>query len=91
MRVVWSMAVGTGYGACSTSRGRCFLFDREGDQARLRCLESETGKLLWTYRYPTDYEDTYGFDNGPRTTPVVDEQRVYVFGAEGKLHCVSVV
>ena len=32
----------------------------------------------------------YGYNNGPRCCPVVDEDRVYIFGAEGVLHCVSV-
>ena len=36
-------------------------------------------------------EDLYGYDNGPRCYPVVDDDRVYIFGAEGKLHCLNVV
>ena len=30
----------------------------------------------------------YGYNNGPRCCPVVDDDRVYIFGAEGMLHCV---
>ena len=86
----WQVDVNGGYGACSTSRGRLFFFDRVEDQARLRCLNAETGKSLWEYKYDTDYEDAYGFDNGPRSSPVVDGDRVYVFGVEGELHCVGV-
>jgi len=90
-KIVWQQRVGTGYGMPSISRGRLFQFARFGDQARLECLRSETGEPLWKFEYPTDYEDLYGYDNGPRTSPVIDEDRVYVFGAEGMLHCLSVV
>jgi outer membrane protein assembly factor BamB len=75
----------------SISRGRLFLFDRHGNQARLSCLNSETGDFLWNFEYPTDYEDYYGYNNGPRCCPVVDEDRVYIHGAEGVLHCLRVL
>ena len=53
------------------------------------CLRSETGELLWQFEYPTDYEDLYGYDNGPRSSPVVDGDRVYILGVEGMLHCLN--
>ncbi|MBI2823434.1 MAG: PQQ-like beta-propeller repeat protein [Planctomycetia bacterium] len=88
LRVVWHERAGTGYGMPVISRGRLFQFSRFADKARLTCQKSETGELLWTFEYPTDYEDLYNYDNGPRCCPVVDDDRVYTFGAEGMLHCV---
>jgi outer membrane protein assembly factor BamB len=88
LRVVWQRRVGTGYGAPSVSKGRLYLFDRHGDQARLACLNRETGREYWTFEYPTKYEDYYGYNNGPRCCPVMDGDRVYLHGAEGMLHCV---
>ena len=89
-KIVWSVALGESYGICSVSRGRCFQFDRGDDKARLRCFGSETGKLIWSYDYATDYIDSYGYNAGPRCSPVVDGDRVYIYGAAGKLHCVRV-
>jgi outer membrane protein assembly factor BamB len=88
-QVVWQVSLGTGYSSPVTSEGRLFQFDRQAGRARLRAFESETGKPLWQFDYPSDYVDTYGYDNGPRASPLVDEQRVYTFGAEGMLHCVD--
>lgn len=85
--VLWSIKVGEGYALPTTSRGRLFLFDRIGNKARLRTLKSETGEPLWTFDYPTNYEDTYGYSGGPRCYPVVDGPRVYILGPEGMLHC----
>lgn len=88
--VVWGKEIGTSYGAPSVSQGRLFMFDRHDGLARLTCMKSETGDELWRFEYPTDYEDLYGYNNGPRTCPVVDGNRVYILGPEGMLHCVAV-
>ncbi len=88
LQVIWQKPIGVGYGMPAISQGRLFQFDRHGDQARLSCLTSETGEFLWNFEYPTDYHDYYGFNNGPRSCPVVDGDRVYIYGAEGMLHCV---
>ena len=89
LKRVWSKPLGTGYAPPTVSRGRLFLFDRFGDQARLYALNAETGEPLWKYEYDTDYEDLYGYNNGPRCSPIVDGNRVYVHGVEGMLTCVS--
>lgn len=89
-KVVWVAPMGEGYSTVSTSRGRVFLFDRVRTSVRLRCCHSETGREIWKYEYASDYEDSYGYSNGPRCYPVVDKDRVYIFGAEGMLHCLSV-
>jgi outer membrane protein assembly factor BamB len=90
-RVVWQRPLGTSYGAPTISRGRLFQFCRYGNQARLTAMRSETGEELWKFEYPSAYEDLYGYNNGPRCSPVVDDDRVYILGAEGMLHCLRVV
>jgi outer membrane protein assembly factor BamB len=80
-----------GYAMPSISKGRLYLFDRHGQQARLSCLDSRTGKFHWKFDYPTHYRDYYGYNNGPRCCPVVDGDRVYIYGPEGILHCIQAV
>jgi outer membrane protein assembly factor BamB len=89
LRIVWQKKVGMGYGMPAISRGHLFQFDRYERQARLSCLKSDTREFLWKFEYPSDFRDRYGYDNGPRCCPVVDDDRVYIHGAEGMLHCVS--
>ncbi|MDB4534456.1 PQQ-like beta-propeller repeat protein [Vicingaceae bacterium] len=90
LRVVWSRAAKSGYAGGSVSRGRYFHFEFTEDRATLYCLNAETGESLWSYGYDSFYRDKYGYDNGPRCTPVVDGHRVYIYGAEGQLHCINV-
>lgn len=85
--ILWHLEVGEGYSAPSVAAGRLFQFDRVGGEARLRALNAETGVELWRSTYPTDYRDYYGYSNGPRASPVVDDDRVYTFGVEGRLRC----
>jgi len=91
LKVVWEVPMGLGYAPPVTSRGRLFHFDRFGDDCRLSCRNAETGKLLWKYEFPTVYEDLYGYSPGPRACPVVDDDRVYIYGPDGMLVCVKVV
>jgi outer membrane protein assembly factor BamB len=104
LKIVWHRKLGTGYGAPSIADGKLYLFDREVEQieidgkvrlhetknARLTCLDPRTGREHWKFWYPTTYKDSYGYNNGPRCCPVVDGDRVYIYGVEGMLHCLSV-
>jgi outer membrane protein assembly factor BamB len=89
LRIVWQHKLDGGYAGPSISLGRLFLFDRVGDIARLYCLRSETGDALWSFDYPTNFRDNYGYSGGPRCCPVVDGDRVYIYGPEGMLHCLK--
>ena len=89
-RKVWERKLGVSYGICSVSHGRVFQFDRSGRNAALYCLKSETGEELWKFEYPSEYDDMYGYEPGPRCCPVVDGERLYIFGVEGMLHCLQV-
>jgi outer membrane protein assembly factor BamB len=90
LRVVWYEKAGQGYAAPSVSGKTLFLFDRDGKDARLRALDRKTGEAFWSFKYPTNYEDDFGYSNGPRCCPVIDGDRVYLHGAEGMFHCLAV-
>ena len=72
LRVLWQEKLGLGYAPPTVSHGRIFTFDAFPDAAkktivsRCTCRESETGKELWHFEYPIKYDDTFGYDNGPR-------------------------
>ena len=90
LNLVWKAETGEGYGIGTFHLGRYFHFDRDGNDARLRCLNAETGKLMWQYRYPSKYRDLYGYDSGPRASPIADGNFVYLYGVEGMLTCVDI-
>ena len=85
--LVWTFEKGTGYTSPAIAGDRLVFFHRVGDREVVECLHSETGQPRWQFRYATAYRDRYGYNNGPRSSPVIDGERVYTMGAEGKLHC----
>jgi outer membrane protein assembly factor BamB len=89
LRVVWYQKVGQGYGAPTVCGDHLFIFDRQDKDARLRALDRKTGETAWTFKYPTRYVDEFGYSNGPRCCPIVDDGRVFLHGAEGMLYCVD--
>ena len=62
---------------------------RVGGEEIVECLDALTGASRWQFKYGTVFEDRYGYNNGPRSSPVIDGTRVFTMGAEGKLHCLD--
>lgn len=87
--VVWEKSVGQGFSNPVVANGRVILFHRVGAEEVIEALELETGKTLWKHAYATKYRDDFGFDPGPRASPVVAGGQVYTFGAEGVLTAVA--
>jgi len=87
--IVWEKKIGTGYSAPSVLGERLVLHHRLADEELVECFEAGTGKPLWRYGYRSQFVDPYGYNNGPRCTPLLTAERCYTFGAEGKLVCLA--
>jgi len=87
--LVWEFGKGTGYASPAIAGDHLVFLHRRANDEVVECLHPETGSSRWQFRYATSFEDRYGYNNGPRSSPVIDEGRVYTTGAEGKLHCLD--
>src|SRR5262245_22668748 len=87
--LIWEFPKGTGYASPAIAAERLVFLHRLGDEEIVACLHSETGATNWRFQYPTDFEDRYGYNNGPRSSPVIDAARAYTMGAKGQLHCLD--
>ncbi len=87
--VVWKKDVGAGFSSPVVADGRLILFHRVADKEVVEALDAATGRAIWSFEYPTQYRDDFGFDEGPRSAPTVAGGRIYTFGAEGTLHCID--
>ncbi len=86
--VLWSVAVGKGYGGPVIKDGKVYLLDRDekvGDN--LRCMDLSTGKELWNFAY--DAPGRVPFP-GSRSVPAVDGNHVYSCGQNGDLYCIDI-
>jgi len=77
-------AVGKGYSSVAVVKGVVYTTGDVGDQLMIMALDAGTGAVLWTVPQGPAYRRSYG---GSRSTPVVDGNRLYVLGGEGRLTC----
>ena len=92
LKTAWSMRVGTGYSAPSVMGNRLVVIHRpRGNEEIVDCLRADNGEPLWQFKYATEYEDRYAYNNGPRCTPLLTRTRVFTFNPEGKLFCLDLV
>ena len=93
--VLFKLKIGEGYSAPSVRGNKLLIFHRPdqgrfaGDEEVVECLEADSGSPLWRFAYPTQYVDPYGYNGGPRCTPLLTDSHCYTFGAEGVLTCLD--
>ena len=87
--LVWERTVGSGYSAPSVSSGLVVLHHRIEDEEIVEAMDADTGKTKWQHKDTSYFRDPFGYNNGPRCTPLLTSNRCYTFGAEGKLTCLD--
>lgn len=87
--ILWKKQIGTGYSAPSIRANRLVLHHRSGPEEIVECLHPATGEPLWKYAYPSRFVDPFGYNNGPRCSPLLTETHCYTYGAEGVLLCLD--
>jgi outer membrane protein assembly factor BamB len=99
LAIAWRVPISSGYAGPAVAGGKVFVLDwtkKEGTSTmegseRLLCLDEATGKVLWTREWPVSYARIMAsYAIGPRATPTVDGDRVYVMGAVGDLLAIDV-
>lgn len=85
-RLWLSKACGLGYSGPAVVDGELFVMGLRDGEEELMALDAATGEERWSLQLDGVYENGWG--DGPRGTPTVDGDRVYVLGAKGTLACV---
>ena len=102
--VRWRTKIGGGYAGPAVVGDRVYVTDKQLPQGtsdpdnpfnrgrtpateRVLCLSDKDGSIVWKHEYDCPY--TVSYPAGPRTTPVVQDDRVYTLGSEGNLFCLK--
>ncbi len=80
---LWTHKLGSGHAGAVVAKGKVIICHRVGAEIVTEALAAADGKPLWKQSHPTDYRDSFGFDNGPRAVPCVAEGKVITHGPEG--------
>jgi outer membrane protein assembly factor BamB len=87
-RKVWESTVGSGHSSPVVSGPRAFVFARVADEEVVTAFDYQTGKQVWQQRYRAPYQvnpAAEGHGKGPKSTPVVDGDRLFTLGISGTL------
>jgi outer membrane protein assembly factor BamB len=86
--VVWTAArLGSGYGSMAVAGDRVYVQGTRSGQSMVFALNRADGKEIWSKALGAMADDDRG--PGPRGTPTVDGDRVYVLTESGDLACLK--
>ncbi|MFM8877613.1 MAG: PQQ-binding-like beta-propeller repeat protein [Verrucomicrobiota bacterium] len=86
-RPLWRKSIGHGYSGVVVAGHRLVFLDDASGKETAHCLDARTGQELWSQPYAEPYTDE--FEPGPRCTPLVDGNRLYVQSCYGEFACLS--
>ena len=78
---------GNGYSSFSSSGGRLYTLGARNNNEYVMAFDRASGKKVWEHLNGRRYENDRG--DGPRSTPTVDGDRLYVLGGSGDLTCLD--
>jgi outer membrane protein assembly factor BamB len=78
---------GAGYGGPAIVDGKLYILGERDGNCQLIAVNVETGKQVWATPVGPTYKNDWG--GGPRSTPTVDNGRVYAMSPTGNLVCVK--
>lgn len=78
--------IGTGFSTVAVAGGRVYTLGDLGERQFALALDDKTGKILWKTDIGKAWEDEF---LGPRSTPSVDGDRLYILSADGDLMCLE--
>ena len=87
-RELWRIQLGTGLSSVTVSGGRAYSAGYQEGREVLYCLDAASGRTVWTHSWAAKLGD-FMFEGGPRATPTIDGERIYMLGADGHVACVS--
>jgi outer membrane protein assembly factor BamB len=88
LKLKWKTEVGIGYSSPIVAAGSIYEFARQGDQETVLSIDPANGKVRWKQQYPAPYkmnEAAAGHGEGPKSTPVYADGKLYTFGISGIL------
>lgn len=82
---MWEREIGSAFSSFAAVGDRVYTCGTADKQQTLVALHADTGEVLWQVPIEKEYRNEFG--DGPRATPTVDGDRVYILGAFGRLLC----
>ncbi len=82
-RELWRVDLGPGFAGVAAAGDRLYTMDSRGDEEFAVCVEAADGSEVWRTAVGALFREAVG--DGPRTTPVVEGERLWTVGSHGQL------
>ncbi len=86
--LLWQHPIAAGWSSFSIVGQHCFTMEQRGETECVVCYELKTGREAWSYSYEARFHEITSGD-GPRSTPLFHDGRLYCIGATGVLTCLD--
>ena len=90
LKLRWKVTVGEGHASPIFAGGRIFVFTRQQGKEAASSIDPATGRVVWQQSYGAPYTmhpAATWHGEGPKSTPLFSEGRLYTFGISGILTC----
>jgi outer membrane protein assembly factor BamB len=90
-RKIWSRRLGPGYSGIVGDETRLYTIYRAEGREVVVCLDPRTGETLWEHAYDAPLAERHDPDygDGPNSTPLLTDGRVYTLGVAGLMHALD--
>lgn len=86
--IIWEVPVGGGWAGVAIAEGRLITLEQHDDIEKVVCYRMVDGKQIWSVDAKARHFNVAG-GLGPRSTPTIEQGRVYTLGATGILQCID--
>jgi outer membrane protein assembly factor BamB len=90
LKLKWKLTVGEGHASPILAGGRIFIFTRQQGKETASSIDPTTGRIVWQQSYAAPYNMNPAaawHGEGPKSTPLFNESKLYIFGISGILTC----
>jgi outer membrane protein assembly factor BamB len=86
-KVLWKKPIGSGFSSLTVVGDALYTLAVEGESETAYRLRKSDGEVVWRASIGPVFPEVFG--NGPRSTPTVEGETVYVLSATGRLHALA--
>jgi outer membrane protein assembly factor BamB len=87
LKAVWKLSIGGGFSSPVIAGGKLAYLDEKDGQEVAHLLDAATGKEIRSVPYAEAFRDEWG--TGPRSTPILDGDRLYAQSCKGEFRCLN--
>jgi enterochelin esterase-like enzyme/outer membrane protein assembly factor BamB len=90
LKIAWKKPLGPGYSGVSVANGHAITMFSDNIFDFMIAFDAKNGDERWRFKIDSTFVGRDGAYNGPRSTPVINGDKVFGLGAKGQLFALEV-